>query len=466
MSSGTESEGTWSEHQAQAAGTQSRTTLVSVAAAALLMAVKLVTGVLTGSLGLVSAGVESSGDVVAAIFTFFAVRIGGRPADRDHPYGHRRAENLGALGEAGILTIGGLFVASEAIKRLADGGTKPDTGWYVFAVIAFAVAVDLTRTLASLRAARRFASPALNSNAFHFAADMVGSVAVLVGLIVARAGFPRGDAIAALLVAALVFTAAGRLIAVNARALMDTASPEATSAAERAVRALAPEIQLGRLRLRESAGRYFADVAVTVPPGKAVVEAHRAADAVEAAIAEALPDSDVVVHVEPRRRGLDLRDLVLAAALSEPLVREAHDITVFEGDPDVYVSLHLKLPAELDVSDAHDVAERVERTIRDQPGVADVQTHLEPLERPVAARASAPDRIEVRAIEELVNQHVAAHARTVRLLQTDSRQVLFLTVEVGEHVSLTDAHRLASELEEALRASLPQIADVVVHTEP
>src|ERR1700676_1547390 len=102
--------------------TQRRTTLVSVAAAALLVALKLSVGVLTGSLGLISSGLESSGDVIAATLTFFAVRLGGRPADPEHPYGHRRAENLGALGEAAILLAGGGLVSGEGIPPLLSGG--------------------------------------------------------------------------------------------------------------------------------------------------------------------------------------------------------------------------------------------------------------------------------------------------------------------------------------------------------
>src|ERR1039458_6110591 len=106
--------------------TPKRTTLVSVAAAALLVALKLGVGLATGSLGLISAGVESSGDVVAAVLTFFAVRLGGRPADPEHPYGHRRAENLGALGESAILLAGGLIVGVVAVRRLLEGGRAPE----------------------------------------------------------------------------------------------------------------------------------------------------------------------------------------------------------------------------------------------------------------------------------------------------------------------------------------------------
>src|ERR1700738_3068700 len=121
---------------------QRRTALVSVIAAAALVALKLGTGLVVGSLGLVSAGIESSGDVVAAVLTLLAVRLGGRPADADHPYGHRRAENLAALGEATILIGGGIVVVVEAIDRLSSRGRPFEAHWYVFAVIVVAFAGD------------------------------------------------------------------------------------------------------------------------------------------------------------------------------------------------------------------------------------------------------------------------------------------------------------------------------------
>jgi cation diffusion facilitator family transporter len=447
---------------------QRRTTLVSIAAAGVLVALKLGVGLATGSLGLISAGIESSGDVVAAVLTFFAVRLGGRPADLGHPYGHRRAENLGALGESALLLAGGLIVGVEAIIHLAGGAAAPRIHWYQFVVIAAALVVDASRTSVSLRAAARYNSPALRSNAMHFAGDMVGSLAVLGGLLAVQAGVAEGDAIAALLVAAIVLLAAVRLIAVNANVLMDRTPEQARVAAEQAIGGVGDDVELSRLRLRESAGRYFADVVVSVPPGQAVVEGHRSADLVEQAVEAALPGSDVVVHVEARARGLDLRDRVLAIALSEPLVKEAHDITIFERDGTASVSLHLKFPADLDLTAAHEIAERVERAICARPGVSDVQTHLEPLERPLAARGSdaEADRTATREIEGLVRERTGADPVRVALFSTEAGRVLFLTLRVDRSSSLTDAHRLAGELEEDLRKRIAGIADVVVHTEP
>ncbi len=439
-------------------------------AAALLVALKLGTGIATGSLALISAGVESSGDVVAAVLTFLAIRLAGRPADTDHHYGHRRAENLGALGEAAILLGGGVFIAVQAVGRLTGESPTLGTHWYVFAVIGVALLVDCSRIAVSVRSARAYKSAALRSNAFHFAGDMAGSLAVLAGLTAVALGFPQGDAIAAVLVAVIVFMAAGRLIFENARVLMDTAPPGIQARAERAIDELGADVELSRLRLRESGGRYFADAVIAVPPGQAVVEGHVTADAVEAAVRDALPDSDVIVHYEPRREGLDLRDRVLAVALAEPLVREAHDITIYETGRRVSVSLHLKMAADVSIGEAHDVAERVEAALRNEPEVDEVHTHLEPLEQPVAARPEADgdqrDDAQRQRIQQLVVERTGQPPRELRLLHADAGLVVFVSVVVSSQMRLLAAHELASRLEDDIRAGQPHMQDVVVHTEP
>lgn len=449
---------------------QARTALASIAAASLLVLLKLGTGIVTGSLGLVSAGIESSGDVVAAVLTFLAIRLGGRPADADHQYGHRRAENLGALGEAAILIGGGVYIVVEAVGQLAEGGRPLEARWYIFAVIAVALSVDVSRIVVSVRTARRFKSAALRSNAFHFAGDMAGSLAVLAGMVAVASGFAEGDSVAALVVAAIIFSAAGRLIYENARVLMDTAPADAHARAERAITALGDAIELRRLRLRESGGHYFADAVVGVPPGQAAIEGHSTADAVEEAVRQALPDTDVVVHLEPRQEGLALRDRALAAALAEPLVREAHDITVYEHAGRSSVSLHLKLDPATDLAAAHDVAERVEAALRAQPEVDDVHTHLEPLEQPLAARPDEDgdhrDAAERERISALVRAMTGEPPRELRLLHASGGLVVFVSIAMPPATLLPAAHELASRLEDDIRAGAEHVQDVVVHTEP
>ncbi|MGH2938559.1 MAG: cation diffusion facilitator family transporter [Solirubrobacterales bacterium] len=450
---------------------QTQTALVSIGAAVVLVALKLGTGIVTGSLALVSAGIESSGDVVAAILTLLAVRLGGQPPDREHPYGHRRAENLAALGEAAILTGGGVFVVIEAVGRLSEGGDGGfDPRWYVFVVIAVALAVDISRVTVSVRSAKEYKSAALRSNAFHFAGDMAGSFAVLLGIGAVALGFQQGDAIASLLVAAIIFTAASRLIYENARVLMDTSPLEAQAEAEAAIRAL-DDVELRQLRLRESGGLYFADATIGAAPDQALVASHLVADRVEAAVHTALPDSDVVVHVEPLREGLDLRARALAIALAEPAVQEAHDIAVYRRTSDgrCDVSMHLKLEAETPLAAAHEVAERIEAALRRDSDVDDVQTHLEPLEAPLMATV-VEDDAATAWIAALVRERTGAPPRRLKLLATDLGLVVFIDVVARPEATLEAAHDMARRLEQEIRRNRPEgaarIVDVVVHEEP
>lgn len=447
---------------------QTQTALVSIGAAVLLVALKLGTGIATGSLALVSAGIESSGDVVAAVLTLLAIRLGGRPADREHPYGHRRAENLAALGEAAILSGGGAFVVVEAIDRLGAGGSSFDPRWYVFAVIGIALAVDVSRVVVSLRGAEEYHSAALRSNAFHFAGDMAGSIAVLCGVAAVALGFEEGDTIASLVVAAIIFTAAARLVYENSRVLMDTTPVEAQAEAEAAIHAL-DDVELRQLRLRESGGHYFADATIGAAPDQALVASHRVADRVEVAVRRALPDADVVVHVEPLREGLDLRARALAIALAEPAVQEAHDLAIYRHDGRCGVSMHLKLDAATPLAAAHEVAERIEAALRREAEVDDVQTHLEPLEEPLTARADDDDPAAGR-IAALVEERTGKPPRRLRLLATEVGLVVFVDVVARPEATLEAAHDMARRLEQEIRRNRPEgsarIVDVVVHTEP
>ncbi|HSC51759.1 MAG TPA: cation diffusion facilitator family transporter, partial [Gaiellaceae bacterium] len=256
---------------------QRRTALVSIVAACALIAVKLVAGLATHSLGLLSEAAHSGTDLVAAILTFVALGLAVRPADLGHPYGHGKAEHLAALGEAALLVAASLLIAWRALGRLfGSNSAQVDPRWYALVVIAAVIVVDLVRASVSFRAGRRYGSAALQANALHFASDFAGSTAVLIGLLAARAGYHWADSAAALFVAALVLVAAVRLMRLNVDVLMDRVPPDAQEAALAAIAAL-PGIELRRLRMRQAAGQQFADVVIGVPPAAAVGQGHAAA---------------------------------------------------------------------------------------------------------------------------------------------------------------------------------------------
>ena len=445
---------------------QRRIALVSVAAAAALVLLKLGAGLASGSLGLVSEAVHSGTDFVAALLTLFAVGVAVKPADRAHPYGHGKAEHLAALAEGAILVVASLLIAVIAASNLL-GAREPgvEATWYAFVVIGVVIAVDASRAVVSARASRRYGSAAFAANAVHFAGDLAGSVAVLAGLALAAAGYPKGDSAAALFVAALVLVAAARLMRRNVDVLMDRAPADAQEAARRAIAGLGPSVSLRRLRMRQAAGRHFLDVVIAVPAGAAVGQGHAAADAVEAAVQRALPESDVVVHVEPDTVEGALGERAAAAALSVPRVREVHNVRVVMLGSAAEVSLHLKLPGELPLEEAHEVASEVEQAIETAvPEVVSVQTHLEPI-REAAEGMPAVAEGDAEAVRRIVLEQTGRLPRELRFVETGEGLVVYVALALDASVSLADAHARASEIEERIRATVA-VADVVVHTEP
>lgn len=444
---------------------QRRTALVSVGAACLLIAIKLVAGLASSSLGLLAEAAHSGTDLAAALLTFFAVSVAVRPADSGHPFGHGKAQNLAALAEAAFLILVSLFIAGAAVARifgLVDVEVEPT--WWTFAAIACVIAIDSSRLTVSWRTGRRERSDALLANALHFGSDLGGTLAVLAGLTLAALGLPEADSLAALFVAVLVVVAAGRLLRRNVNVLMDRAPRGAEERARQAIAELDPPVELRRLRVRESGGGHFADVVIGIAPGAAVGQGHAAADRVEEALRMRLPGADVVVHVEPRGAEGETRERVLAAALAVPDVREIHNLAVLEVDGRNEVSLHLKLPGDLTLERAHEIAEGVERSILSSvPEVESVRTHLEPLREAAEAQEVA---VDAGAVERVVREETGTAPRELRFVRTDDGIVVFLTVALEGAGSLSAAHDRASVVEERVRTAVPGISDVVVHTEP
>jgi cation diffusion facilitator family transporter len=455
---------------AVAARSMLRSALGSVVAAAFLVTLKLVAGLLSGSLGLVAEAVHSGTDLVAALLTFLALRVATRPPDRDHPYGHGKAEHLAALGEGGFLVLASAFIGVQAISRLATGShDELNVNAWTFGVLGVVLLVDISRLVVSRRAAVRHSSPALASNALHFASDMVGTIAVLLGLVLARSGTPEADSIAALVVAVLVVVAAVRLMRRNVDVLMDATPEEAEAAARAAIAAAEPDAELRRLRVRAAAGRNFVEATVAVPPDAALGEGHAVADSIEDAVRHTLPGSDVVVHVEPGAAEGDLRERASAAALTVRGVREVHNVRVVDVDGRPELSLHLKLPAGLDLGAAHDIACAVEAAICAAVAeVGDVHTHIEPLSSD--AEGAEPRRSEIAAEEAIVRETVREltgdEPEALRFRAGHDGLVVLLTVLLDGAQTLDQAHDIASQLERRIRERAPAIDEVIVHTEP
>ena len=449
---------------------QQKTALTSVGAALGLIALKVTTGLITGSLAFISGALDSGLDLITALMTLFAVGIAVRPADVEHPWGHAKVEHLAALAESSLLFIISIWIAYAASQRLASSSPpEVDATWWAILVILIVMSVDAGRTFVSARASIKHRSAALQSNALNFLGDFLGSAGVLVGLVFVHFGYPKADSIAALLIAAIVLYAAARLASKNANILIDRSPRSATETVRQAIDEIDPPVDLKQLRVREGGGHYYAEVVIGVSPEAAVAEGHAAADQIERALVRVLHGGEVVVHVEPRDEEAGSLEAVRAAAMSVRGVHEIHNLVIADLKGRQEVSLHLKLPGDLPLADAHELASQVERAIiTARPEIAAVVTHLEPLTEEVSG--SAPARLETRdcgdKIRKIVLKATGAPPRSLRFMSTEEGLVVYLVVALDPESSLAEAHERASQIESRVHRDCPGIKQLIVHTEP
>jgi len=285
---------------------KNRVAMTSVLAAVVLTGAKIAAGLATGSLGILSEAAHSALDLVAAVVTVFAVRTSGKPADRDHPYGHGKVENLSALVETLLLLATCVWIIYEAVQRLVFRPLEVRTTPLGFLVIVVSILVDTGRSRALRRAARKYHSQALEADALHFATDVWSSGVVLLGLAMVWLSrqwhlpwLAKADAIAALAVAGIVVRVSITLGRKAVDDLMDAVPPHLVERAQARVAAVPGVERVLRIRIRRTGGEWFSDVVISVQEDLSARDAHEVADAVETVMRREMPRGDCVVHVEP-----------------------------------------------------------------------------------------------------------------------------------------------------------------------
>ncbi len=275
--------------------------LVSVGANVVLIALKLVVGVLTGSLAILAEAAHSFLDLAASISAYLGLRFAARPADESHPFGHQRFENLSGLAQILLLLATTALILSEAVGRIASPPAVV-VQWYSFAVIGFSLAADVAMTTYLSRAARRTGgSPALSADALHFANDIVAAVAVLIGLAFAAVGVRVADPVAAVLVALIMAGVAVRSGARTANVLADRSPAPETMERVRALIAAHPDVRsVHSVRARLMGSSVFLDACVGLEADLSLIDAHRISHEIADEVLAGAPEvADVLVHPEP-----------------------------------------------------------------------------------------------------------------------------------------------------------------------
>ncbi len=278
---------------------KSKVASISVIAAVVLVSMKLLVGVATGSLGILSEALHSALDFLAALITWVSVKLSDKPADSDHNFGHGKIENFSALLEALLLLATCAWIVYEALSRLFSGNTHIDVGVWSYVVVIASIAIDSWRSRELMRAAKKYKSQALEADALHFSTDILSSFVVLLGLVCANFGYFFADSVAALGVALIVIWVSLRLSMRAVNSLLDKAPEGLHESVEKIISGVDGVVCLHDLRVRNVGPEYEIDVNVHVDPKLSLVDAHDISERVERAVSQKLGNIIINVHIEP-----------------------------------------------------------------------------------------------------------------------------------------------------------------------
>jgi len=447
-----------------------RVALFSIAASAGITIAKLIAGLLSGSLALLSEAGHALVDTAATIITYFAVRTANRPADDEHHYGHGKFESLAALAETVILFMLATVVVIHAWDRLAAGGGEFEPTLLAFAVLIVSIVVDLNRVYSLRKVAKETGSQALAADALHFASDLAGSTLVLLGLLAALAGFKYGDALAAIGVAAFIAVAGWRLGRQTIDTLLDKAPSGLTEQISRLAATVPGVVEVDSVRVRHGGTRVFSELSVVVSRTLPLDRVARVKQDIEAIVQNALPGTEVSVNVIPRALSDETvleRVLLVAARRRVPV----HHVIVQQIGPRLSVSLDVEVDGRLSLGAAHGIASKFESSLREELGPeTEIETHIEPLQ---TKRLEAADVLPLESARlSAALQSLAAdipglgEVHDVRVRQSAAGLVVNYHCLMDANTNVLTAHENVDRLEQKFRNAFPDLVRVVGHAEP
>ncbi len=452
-----------------ASKSKTKVAAISMIASASTATIKLVVGIAIGSLALISEALHSSIDLVATTVTWIVVRISDRPADAEHHYGHGKIESLSALGVIAMLYVlaGGIVV--QAYVHLREGVAPPTLSAIPFVVLVADIVVNAWRARALHRTALDTRSQALEADALHFASDVLGSIAVIIGLTLSGLGYAWGDATAAIGVAVLISILGLRLGRATIETLLDRAPDGVAERADAAIRALPDVVGIARLRVRMVGPRHFVDVTAEVPRTYPIDRIDAIKQQAQNAVSAALGDADLTFTAIPVARDNEsVRERIMVIARNSGLA--IHHVTVHDLGEKLTVSIDLEVDGEMALVDAHAIAHRLEHDIRHEFGAdVEVDTHIEPLEPELPLGTDAVST-RIHAIRTALSGFATGGAihdiHNVRVRDTEAGEIVNFHCRAAPSMSVAKVHESVDEIERALRRAFPSVKRVISHAEP
>ncbi|MGM0366136.1 MAG: cation diffusion facilitator family transporter [Actinomycetota bacterium] len=441
----------------------------SLAVSIFLVITKVAAAYLSNSLGIFSEALNNGLDLVTVFITFLAIRMSTKPADRDHTYGHGKYENFSAFIEVVIISGLGFFIIYKSVQRLIYRDFELFLTWPIFFILGLSVVLNTIRVILLRNAAKKYHSFAFRAEFINYSGDIVSSVVVIAGLILARAGIYIADPIASILVALVVIFLSLRLSVSIIRNLLDYIPREVTEEIGGIVAKIKEIGKINDLKIHEVGGIKFINLDLSIPNNFYLSQTENIKDKVRGKIRETFPGSNIIVEIKPGLSDDNISDYIKGVALNHPDIEDVHNVYVYSVGKDMDVSLHVKLSRDMDLGEVEELTKDTEKQLKDQiKSLRRIYIHSEDMStRDGWDDVTLQSEKLIEDIKENISPSInpdTCHNFTV--LRKDSYYHVAFHCRLEGNLKIEEAHKIITEVEDLLKTKVQEIDEVLIHAEP
>lgn len=430
-------------------------------------AAKLVVGFITNSNAMKADGIHSSLDGISNVVGLIGIALASRPADKEHPYGHRRFETLASLMIGAMILVTAWELVNSSIANLREG-VQPTISAINFITMIVTLLINLGVSTYEKAQGKRLNSELLTADSEHTKSDFFVSSLVIVGLIGVRLGFSWADAVASLLVVILIGFTAFKVLRDAAGILVDRAAV-AESDVKDVLSGIAGVESIESVKSRGPEDEFYLDISIKAPSTLTIAQLREFSDQIRAALKARFGGlKEVQIEFLPDETDNTIYHLTRMKA--EMMNLSIHELLISSTDEGLLIDCHVEVPPDQTVGEAHAVVSAFEEAlIKENPGIFSVISHIEPLlveRKPLKSKTKAGDI--TREVKALLSRHFSTFQyHDLRMMEAvDGSINISMHTRFPAEMPLEEAHSLIEQVEMAIRSEIEPVDRVTIHVEP
>lgn len=435
----------------------------------ILVIAKVAIAYISNSVGVFSEALNNGLDLVTVFIAFLAIRISIRPPDKDHTYGHGKYENLSAGIELIIISLLSLFIIYKSIIRIIYRDFYLNLNNYIFIVLVFSIVLNIIRVFFVGRAARRYSSFLFEAEFLNYSSDIAISTIVIIGLLLARAGYLLADPIASIIIGIIVFIFTLRLSVKVVRNLLDYVPVEVTERINKILGSVKEIKKINEMRVHEVGNIKFINLDVSLAENLYLSQVEKIKKSIKVNISKEVPGAKIILETKTDFSSINMTSKIKEIILNHENIKDIHDTTIYEVGGRFDLSTHIMLKKDLQLDETEVLTKKIEDEIKMKiPDLRSIYIHIEENRGEESFRDTTVMSMDlIEKIKSEISEYVnPGTCHNFTILERNNIYNIAFHCRLSRELRVEQAHIVITSIEDLIKKKINNIGDISIHMEP